>query len=126
MRPTSPHLSIYRPQISTILSILHRITGVALFVGTALIVTWLWAAAYSPVFYGTLHEALASLVGQLALMGWTLAFYYHLGNGIRHLFWDMGHGFALPAMHRSGWLVVVFSLMLTALTWGVIYGIEGH
>jgi succinate dehydrogenase / fumarate reductase, cytochrome b subunit len=96
-RPLSPHLSIYRPQISSVLSIMHRITGLALFVGTALITFWLWSAAYAPAFYSTFHAGLNSPFGQICLLGWTLAFYYHLGNGIRHLFWDMGKVLPFPS-----------------------------
>src|SRR5271154_5369551 len=105
-RPPSPHLSIYRPQISSVLSITHRLTGLALFAGTALLVLWLWSAAYAPAFYGTLHHALASVIGRVCLLGWLLAFYYHLSNGIRHLFWDAGMGFSLPQVDRSGWAVI--------------------
>lgn len=116
-RPLSPHLSIYKWQISTVLSILHRVTGIGLFVGSGLLVLWLWSAAYAPAFYPTLHEALSSMLGQLFLLGWTAAFYYHLCNGIRHLFWDIGKGFTLPVMHKTGWAVVVIAALLTAYTW---------
>ena len=118
-RPISPHISIYRWQNSMVLSILHRMTGMALFAGSALIVVWLWSAAYAPAFYTTLHGALSSVLGQICLFGWVSAFYYHLGNGIRHLFWDMGKGFALPDMRRSGLLVLAFTIGMTLLTWFV-------
>ena len=121
VRPTSPHLSIYRWQISSVLSILHRMTGMALYVGMALIVVWLWSAAYDPAFYGTLHTLLVSPVGLFCLLGWTFAFYYHLGNGIRHLFWDIGLGFTLPVMNKTGWAVVIAAFLLTAFTWGVAF-----
>lgn len=124
-RPTSPHLSIYRWQISSVLSILHRLTGLALFAGTALIVVWLCSAAYAPASYATLHDAISSAIGQIFLLGWTLAFYYHFCNGIRHLFWDIGKGFTLPAMARSGWAVVVFAIIFTALTWGFVNALAG-
>ncbi len=124
-RPLSPHLSIYRPQISTVLSILHRLTGLALVAGTGLMVAWLWAAAYAPVSYATLHNGMASPIGELCLLGWTLAFYFHLGNGIRHLFWDIGMGFALPVMNRSGWAVIAFTALMTAATWGLVYSLAG-
>jgi succinate dehydrogenase / fumarate reductase cytochrome b subunit len=117
-RPLSPHLGIYRWQISMSLSILHRITGMALFAGSALLVLWLWSAAYSPAFFTTLHNCLTSMPGKVCLLGWLAAFYYHLGNGIRHLFWDAGYGFSLPVMNRSGWTVVLFALLMTAATWG--------
>lgn len=119
-RPTSPHLTIYRPQISTVLSILHRLTGVGLYAGLVLMTVWLCTAAYRPEHYAELHKCLSSAVGQLFLAGWTFAFYYHFGNGIRHLFWDIGKGFALPVMALSGWLVVLFTLVMTGLTWGFI------
>jgi len=124
-RPTSPHLSIYRKQITTVLSILHRMTGLALVAGTALMVAWLCTAAYRPAFYTTLHEALISDYGKACLMGWTVAFYYHFANGIRHLFWDMGKGFSLPAATRSGWLVIFFTIIMTAVTWGYVNAMAG-
>jgi succinate dehydrogenase / fumarate reductase, cytochrome b subunit len=125
-RPLSPHIGIYRKQISSVMSILHRISGVALFLGTALMVVWLWTAAYAPNYYGTLHECMTSVLGQLCLLGWTAAFYYHLGNGIRHLFWDMGKGFAIPVMHKTGWAVLLFACAMTALTWGAALSTGGQ
>jgi len=124
-RPISPHLSIYRKQISSVLSILHRMTGLALVAGTALLVSWLWSAAYAPAFYPQLHECLSSLLGQVALFSWMAAFYFHLANGIRHLFWDMGRGFALSAMAASGWAVVLFTVLMTMFTWGFIHSAAG-
>jgi len=118
-RPLSPHLGIYRPQISSVMSILHRITGVALAVGSVLMVVWLWSAAYAPAFYTQLHDLLASLPGKLLLLGWTIAFYYHLCNGIRHLWWDMGKGMDVPAVNRSGIVALVATALLTAFTWGM-------
>ena len=117
-RPTSPHLTIYRKQITSVLSILHRLTGLALVAGTALMVAWVCIAAYGPIWYGQLHVWLSDGVGKFCLMGWTLAFYYHFANGIRHLFWDIGKGYSIPAVHRTGWLVVLFTVMMTAVTWG--------
>ena len=116
-RPTSPHISIYKPQISSVLSIMHRATGMALFAGSAVIVAWLWTAAYATASYAGLHELLSSMVGQFCLLGWVASFYYHFGNGVRHLFWDMGKGFALPDMRRSGLMVIAFAIIMTALTW---------
>ena len=81
-------------------------------------VAWLWSAAYAPTFYATLHDYIASLPGQVCLFGWTVAFYYHLGNGVRHLFWDMGMGFSLPQMTKSGWAVLVFTAIMS---WGFLY-----
>lgn len=119
-RPTSPHLTVYRPQMSSVLSITHRLTGVALYGGTFLLLAWLWSAAYSADCYRAMHAFLASTPGMVLLIGWTAAFYFHFANGIRHLFWDAGKGFSLPAMHRSGWLVIFFTLALTGLTWGFV------
>ena len=120
-RPTSPHLTIYKPQITSILSITHRMTGVALYAGTALLVWWLWTLAYMPEQYAKLHECLVSPIGQVMLFGWVFSFFYHFGNGIRHLFWDIGMGFTLPQLTRSGVLVIIFSVGMTALTWALVY-----
>ena len=119
-RPTSPHLTIYQPQISSVLSILHRMTGVALYAGLVLLAYWLVTVAYNPTGYAELHECLSSWLGKAALFGWTLAFYYHFGNGIRHLFWDIGKGFELPTMAKSGWAVLIFTVLMTGFTWGSV------
>src|SRR3546814_2392413 len=86
-RPLSPHLQIYRPQISSVLSILHRATGIALAVGTLLLVYWLTAAAAGPEAFSTAQALIGSFIGRLFLFGWSFALFYHLGNGIRHLAW---------------------------------------
>lgn len=119
-RPTSPHLTIYRPQITSILSIAHRLTGIWLFFGVLLLVAWLCVVAYAPAYYGSLYDCLSSLLGQLFLLSWMFSFYYHLANGIRHLFWDIGKGFRLSQVAASGWAVVVFTLIMTAVTWGFV------
>lgn len=124
-RPLSPHLTIYRPQITSVLSITHRMTGLALVAGSFLVVYWLWVAAYDPSAYEKFHECLGSVLGRIALLGWTLAFYYHLCNGIRHLFWDIGKGFSIPAVTRSGIAVVISAVLLTAFTWGVALSSAG-
>lgn len=116
-RPLSPHIQIYRPQITTVLSITHRATGVALAVGTLLLVWWFAAAATGPEAFATVQRVLASWIGRVLLFGWTLALFYHLCNGIRHLFWDAGLGFELKTTYISGWLVIIATLALTALTW---------
>lgn len=116
-RPLSPHLQIYRPQLTSVLSITHRATGVALAVGTLLLVWWFVAAATGPEAFATVQHVLASWIGRVLLLGWTLALFYHLCNGIRHLFWDAGHGFELRTTYISGWLVIIATVALTALTW---------
>lgn len=122
-RPLSPHLSIYKPQISSVLSILHRMTGAFLASGIAVLVLWLWGAAYSPLCYAMVNHIAAHWVGQLLLFGWSVAFYYHLSNGIRHLFWDMGYGFAISVMTKTGIIVLLSTLTLTAITWNHIWGL---
>ena len=119
-RPLSPHVGIYRWQNTNTLSILHRLTGVGLTLGLFPLVLWLWGAAYEPELFDWLAMAFHTAVGEIALFGWTLAFYYHLGNGIRHLNWDLGYGFALDEVKASGQLVVVFALALSIFTWAVI------
>lgn len=119
-RPLSPHLQVYRPQITTVLSILHRITGFALSVGSLLLVAWLWAAAYNGDYYVFWQEAASHWAGKTLLVGWSFAFYYHLGNGIRHMFWDMGRGFDLQNVTRSGIAVVAFAFVMTGITWIII------
>ncbi|WP_299395548.1 succinate dehydrogenase, cytochrome b556 subunit [Pelagibius sp.] len=120
-RPLSPHLQVYRPQITTMLSILHRITGIALAVGTLLLIYWLAAAASGPTAFATAQELVGSIFGRLLLFGWTFALFYHLSNGIRHLFWDAGLGFEMQTAERSGWAVVAASVVLTVLSWVLGY-----
>ena len=119
-RPLSPHVGIYRWQITNTLSILHRMTGFGLTLGLIPLAAWIWGAAYDPVLFDWLAGAFASTVGNIMLFGWTLAFYYHLANGIRHLNWDIGKGFELDAVTSSGQLVVVFALSLTIFTWAMV------
>lgn len=124
-RPTSPHLTIYKPQITTVMSILHRITGLALVFGTFFLVAWLWAAAYSPDCFTWLHGFLGSFIGKFMMFGWTMAFYYHLLNGIRHLWWSLGHGFDMQSVERSGILVGVACIALTIVSWIIAYSVKG-
>ena len=124
-RPLSPHLQVYRPQLTSMLSILHRITGVALAVGTLLLIYWLAAAASGPAAFETAQGFIGSIFGRLLLLGWTFALFYHLCNGLRHLFWDAGWGFELVDAYRSGWLVVGASVALTLLSWILGYSMMG-
>ena len=112
-RPLSPHLQIYRWQITMVLSILHRATGVAMSMGLLLLVLWLLTAATGLESYTRLRELLSSPPGLLILVGLIYSLTFHLCNGIRHLFWDIGKGFEKPQYHASGWMVVVGSLLLT-------------
>ena len=116
-RPLSPHIQIYRWQINMVGSILHRATGIALSGGVLLLGWWLIALAAGPRAFATAQAAAGSVLGMLVLLGFTWALFYHLANGIRHLFWDTGHGFDLPTMRASGKAVVVASVALTVLAW---------
>jgi succinate dehydrogenase / fumarate reductase cytochrome b subunit len=125
-RPLSPHLQIYRPQLTSVLSITHRATGVALAVGTLLLVYWLLAAASGPDAYADARSLLGSWYGRLVLLGFSYALYFHLCNGIRHLFWDVGLGFELRAAYASGTMVIIASLALTIASWGLAYWLRGN
>jgi succinate dehydrogenase / fumarate reductase cytochrome b subunit len=116
-RPLSPHLQVYRWQLTSVLSILHRASGVALAAGTILLVWWLGAAADGPDAYAGVQGFLGSWVGRILLFGWTVALFYHLCNGLRHLWWDTGRGFELKSVYASGWTVVGATIVLTAISW---------
>lgn len=116
-RPLSPHITVYRPQWTSVLSILHRITGVGLALGAVLAVWWFLAAATGPEAFATADGFLTSWFGHLILLGSTWALCYHFLNGIRHLWWDMGRGFDLEQVELSGKVVVGLSVVLTALIW---------
>jgi succinate dehydrogenase / fumarate reductase cytochrome b subunit len=116
-RPLSPHLQIYRWQLTSVLSILHRAAGVALGLGAILLVWWLVAAASGPGPYAAVQGFLGSWLGLLLLFGWTLSLFYHLCNGIRHLAWDTGIGFDLQTTYRTGWAVVAATAVLTVIAW---------
>jgi succinate dehydrogenase / fumarate reductase, cytochrome b subunit len=116
-RPLSPHLQIYRWQLTSVLSILHRATGLALSAGTVLLVWWLVAAASGPDAYEGVENFLGSWLGFLLLFGWTLSLFYHLCNGIRHLVWDTGRGLDLKSTYIGGWLVVGATAALTLIAW---------
>jgi succinate dehydrogenase / fumarate reductase, cytochrome b subunit len=120
-RPLSPHVTIYRPQITSVMSILHRITGMALALGTIALVGWLWSAAYSVECFAAIHTLFTGITGTLLLMAWSYAFFYHLCNGVRHLFWDLGMGFEVAAVHRSGVNVFIISVALTIAVWVVVF-----
>ena len=124
-RPLSPHLQIYRPQFTSVLSILHRITGISLAIGTLLLVWWLIAAAAGPTEFDVPQNFIGSFVGRFLLLAWSFALYYHLCNGIRHLVWDAGKGFELGAAYASGLLVVVAAAVLTVISWVAGYASFG-
>lgn len=124
-RPLSPHLQIYRWQLTMVLSIIHRATGVALAVGTILLIALLLALAAGPDAYQTVRGFCSSWLGLLLLFGWSWALCFHLCNGIRHLVWDIGWGFEIPRAYLTGWLVVGTSLLLTVLIWACVFAQGG-
>lgn len=120
-RPLSPHLQVYRPQISSVLSIMHRATGVALYIGTFVLAAMLVSLTYGSDNFDLVIELINHPAGQTAIIGWTFCLFYHLLNGIRHLFWDAGKGFALCNMALSGWLVLIVSILLTTGAWALAH-----
>ncbi len=119
-RPLSPHLSIYRPQLGSVTSILTRITGNALLVGALLTVWWLLAAATSPAHFAVADGVITSWIGKIVMVLSLWALWYHALAGVRHLIWDTGRGLDLPTAAKLGWAVVGGSFLLTALTLAVI------
>jgi succinate dehydrogenase / fumarate reductase, cytochrome b subunit len=115
-RPLSPHLQVYRPMYTMVLSITHRATGVAMALGLVLLAGWLLALATGPLAYNRVRELWASPLGLTVLAGYVLAFWYHFCNGLRHLNWDTGRGLERASARRSGTVVVIAALGLTALT----------
>lgn len=116
-RPLSPNIQIYRPQLTSVLSIVNRITGIVLSLYAVALVVWLLAAAAGPQVYSMAHVFIQSWAGQILLFGGTFSFYLHLCGGIRHLVWDVGYGFELRTIYGSGWTVVAMSAALTMVTW---------
>lgn len=116
-RPLSPNIQIYQPQLTSVLSIVNRITGVLLSVGGVFLIVWLDAAATGPQAYAAVQGYITSWIGQIVLLGITFAFFLHLCGGIRHLIWDTVHGFELRSIYASGWAVVGASVVLTAAAW---------
>ncbi len=116
-RPLSPHLQVYKPQLTTFMSITHRATGIALAVGTLMLVCWLIAAATGETAFNEVQAFLGSIVGRLLLLGWSFALFYHLCNGLRHLFWDAGKGFEIETAYMTGRIVIAASILLTIGAW---------
>lgn len=124
-RPLSPHLQIYRPQLTSVLSITHRATGVFLSLGAFVLVAWISAAAGSQEQFENFQALAGSLVGKLVMLAWTYSLVYHLLNGVRHLGWDAGKGLEIEDAYTTGWLVVVVSIVATAGIWWLALGQAG-
>ena len=122
-RPLSPFMfpAWYRFQIGSALSILHRLTGIALAIGSILLAWWLVAVAAGGDIFAATHAFLASPIGVLLLLAWSVAFFYHLCNGVRHLAWDAGRGFELRNANRSGYAVLAATVVLTILAWLTVW-----
>jgi succinate dehydrogenase / fumarate reductase cytochrome b subunit len=118
-RPLSPFMfpMWYRFQITSALSILHRLAGIGLAVGSILLAWWLVAVAAGGQLFAATHAFIASPIGIILLFLWSVAFFYHLCNGIRHLVWDAGYGFELRQAYRSGYAVLTATVLLTVLAW---------
>ena len=123
-RPLSPHLSIYKPIPTMVMSILHRITGVALYFGTFLFAWWLFAAAASPAYFEWVNAFFASWFGRLVLFGYTWALMHHLAGGLRHFLWDTGRGFDKHFSTKLAWATLAFSISATVLIWIIAYAVR--
>jgi succinate dehydrogenase / fumarate reductase cytochrome b subunit len=118
-RPLSPHLQIYRPALNMVLSVFHRGTGAVLALSTPLLVYWLMTLAAGPEAYAELTDCLTHWIFKVVLLGYIFCMCYHLCMGIRHLFWDAGHGYEIEQFVRSGWIVVVVSSLMTLAVFGL-------
>ena len=119
-RPISPHLQVYKPQITSVLSIFHRITGVALTFGIILLVAWIFTLSLGEEYFEYFSLFIKSWFGLLILFGLTFALSYHFCNGIRHLFWDAGYGYEIETVNKSGLAVLIVSFSLTTLIWYLV------
>jgi succinate dehydrogenase / fumarate reductase, cytochrome b subunit len=124
-RPLSPHLQIYKPMLTMMMSIVHRITGAALYLGTLLLVWWLIAAAAGPNAYAAVQWFMETLFGRLILFGYTWALIHHMLGGIRHLIWDTGRGFEQNEREWLALATAVGSVTLTLMLWIVGYFVIG-
>jgi succinate dehydrogenase cytochrome b subunit len=123
-RPLSPHLQIFRPIVTMVMSILHRITGTGLYFGMALFAWWLLAAASGPHTFRFVNALFGSIIGQIVLFCFTWALIHHMLGGLRHFVWDLGHGFGLKTANRMAWATIIGSVTLTIVVWVVGYAVK--
>jgi len=116
-RPLSPHLQVYKPQLTSVLSITHRATGVFLSIGTLLISCWLVSLATNEITFAKLNTYISAWYGQIILIGFVFSLFYHLCNGIRHLFWDAGIGLNIETTYKTGYAVITAAIILTIVTY---------
>jgi len=119
-RPLSPHLQIYKPQITSILSIMHRITGFALATAAIFVTLYLFSASTSVHCFEHLEKFRASMLGHVMFFGWLFSFVYHFLSGVRHIKWDSGSGIEMKSVYRSGWILILGSVILTLLLWTAV------
>lgn len=126
-RPISPHLGIYKPQMSSVLSILHRMTGVVSYLGLVVLIWWITSVAFSPnnPTDTWFWHFFSSTIGLIIAIGWSYAMFFHFCTGIRHLMFDAHIGLSIRGLHISGWVALVSSVLLTALTWIIILSLVG-
>jgi succinate dehydrogenase / fumarate reductase cytochrome b subunit len=124
-RPLSPHLGIYRPQINMVMSIVHRICGIALYVGTILLAAWLIGAAMGERAFAAVSEIFGHPLGKLVLLGYSWALLHHMLGGMRHLLWDTGRGLEPRTADALSWLTIIGSLALTAALWAAGISLRG-
>ncbi len=118
-RPLSPHLQVYRPQLTSVMSIMHRASGIVLATGTLILCLWLAALAAGEVWFSLAATAVGHPLGQTVLFGYSLALIYHALNGVRHLAWDKGVGLSVPAVYFSGYTVLALTVVITTALWTV-------
>jgi len=124
-RPLSPHLQTYKWTLTMAMSIVHRATGIALYVGTILLAWWLMAAASGPAAYATFQDFVGSFIGRLIVFGYTWALIHHLLSGIRHFVWDLGYGFGKKEREWLTWAALIGSISLTILLWIIAFAVGG-
>jgi succinate dehydrogenase cytochrome b subunit len=115
-RPLSPHLQVYKPQLTSVLSITHRGTGVFLSLGSLLLTCWLVGLATSEEAFNTLQQHGSAWYGKIILIAFIFSIFYHLANGVRHLFWDAGKGLDISTAYKSGYAVIAISLIMSIIT----------
>jgi len=120
-RPLSPHLQVYRPQMTSVMSILHRAAGVVLTTGTLILATWLVSLALGKEAYDVVVMVIGHPLGQFVLFGYSVALIYHALNGVRHLGWDLGFGLTIPQVYKNGQIVLFLTVVLTMGLWSAVW-----
>ena len=120
-RPLSPHLQVYRPQMTSVMSILHRAAGVVLTTGTLIMAAWLVSMALGKEAYDVVVMVIGHPLGQFVLFGYSVALIYHALNGVRHLGWDLGYGLTIPQVYKNGQIVLFLTVVLTMGLWSAVW-----